>query len=100
MSDYMKLPIEIIRCKDLASISKLIYARIKEFQPEGCYMGISDYKEELGLTRPTVTGALKELKAKGYIEELPYHGLKIIKEIKAEAPAEENQSKQKKAKAK
>ena len=98
MSDYMKIPIEIIRCKDLASSSKLIYARIKEFQPEGCYMGISDYKEELGLTRPTVTGALKELKAKGYIEELPYHGLKIIKEV--ETPAEENQIKQKKAKSK
>lgn len=98
MTDYFSIPTTILKVKDLSTNAKVIYTRIKAFEPEICRMIVAEFIEELGISRGCVQTAIKELVKKKYVEELPYHGLKIIKEI--EAPAEENQTKQKKSKAK
>lgn len=98
MTDYFSIPTTILKVKDLSTNAKVIYTRIKAFEPEICRMIVAEFIEELGISRGCVQTAIKELVKKKYVEELPYHGLKIIKEI--EAPAEEKQTKQKKPKAK
>lgn len=98
MTDYFSIPTTLLKEKNLSSNAKIIYTRIKAFEPEICRMIVAEFIEELGISRGCVQTAIKELVKKKYVEELPYHGLKIIKEV--EAPAEEKQTKQKKAKAK
>ena len=100
MTDYFSIPTTILKVKDLSTNAKVIYTRIKAFEPEICRMIVAEFIEELGISRGCVQTAIKELVKKKYVEELPYHGLKIIKEIKAEVPTEEKQTKQKKSKAK
>lgn len=90
MSDYIPMPTNILKLKDLSSNSKLVYARIKAFQPDICRMIVADFMKELGLSRVSINNALNELFTKEYIKEMPYHGLKIIKEGETETPAEEN----------
>lgn len=98
MTDCLSISNKLLRIKDLSSNSKLIYSRIKEFEPDICRMITAEFIEELGISRIQYHTAIKELISKKYVEELPYRGLKIIKEVE-EAPAQEKQTKQKKAKA-
>jgi Mn-dependent DtxR family transcriptional regulator len=100
MSDYFSIPTTILKIKDLSTNAKVIYTRIKAFEPEICRMIVADFIEELGISRGCVQTAIKELVRKQYVEELPYHGLKIIKEIETEAPAKEIKTKIKKTKEK
>lgn len=78
MKDLCKIPLEILKLKDLTASAKLIYGRIYAFNPESCYMEINDFMEELNLTRGTVTMALDKLKEMKLVQDTSYKGLKAI----------------------
>lgn len=81
MCESITIPSGLLEIKDLSSNAKIVYARIKEFQPDICRMIVADFINELGLSRVSVNNALKELLTKEYIEEMPYHGLRIKKDF-------------------
>lgn len=68
----VKIPVSIIRNKDLSPIDKLVYGRIYSFMPDTCFMRTADFAKELNLARATVVSSIKYLSCLMLIKETEY----------------------------
>lgn len=63
----MNIPIEVFGDKELTSTEKILYGYLSIFKKQCCFQSNERLAEELGISVPTVTNALKKLEKLKYV---------------------------------